>query len=124
MKATAFIAKARGRVCDIVSDAAFEWIENFTLEHWIPPPAYQAMRRENELGKEQLLKLQAQHMTTLQQLEASTERIKEVQTVLSAAQANISPTIKTGPQFETQLPSIRSLLQAAIDCESNGHLPP
>ena len=62
------------------------------------------MQRENELGKEQLLKLQGKHMTTLKQLQASPERIKELEAHRPAAQARIPPTIKRAPQFETPLP--------------------
>ena len=47
--ASALVAKARGRVCDTVSDPAFEVTENFTVEHWIPPPAYRTMQGESEL---------------------------------------------------------------------------
>ena len=121
---TALVAKASGRVCGLGSDPELKGIENSTVEHWIPPPAYRAMQGENELVKEPLLQLHALHMTIPQQREASSERIKDLHALLAAAQAQLPPSINTVPQFETPLPSIWSLIQAAIDFEANGHLPP
>ena len=108
---------------DLVDDPAFEGVQSFTLEHWIPPPAYCTLQRECDQAKERLLRLQAKHMDVLADLDSVKVRNQQLEAQLSA-QAGIPSPVLPATQMETPLPTLDSMLAAAMSREMNGQLPP
>ena len=108
---------------DLVDDPAFDGVQSFTFEHWIPPPAYCTLQRECDQAKDRLLRLQAKHMDVLADLDSVKVRNQQLEAQLST-QAGIPSPVQPATQMETPVPTLESMLAAAMSCEMNGQLPP